>query len=740
MLFLALLAVYAAPVPAAILDEPSSDYQWRLCPATRFIPIKPGYTDTETDRDATEIRADSTRLVKGGLSQFTGDVEVVRGEKAIRADVVTYDDARGVFEAEGRAHIWDTGVTWAGERATYQLDTEFSVLENGRYWIQNGHGRGSASVLSNDSPNQLTVLEDVDYSTCPLSDEAWRLEASRITLNHATDRGAATNAVLRVRDVPVFYFPYINFPISDKRKTGFLAPTVGTTNDSGIDARLPFYWNIAPNYDATLEPRVVTDRGVMLGGEGRYLNETYGGQLVFSYLPSDDIFGDDRSSVAFRHGQNFDENRGQLRVTFNNVSDDEYFADFGRSLGSTSQRFLDRQVNVNYRMPNALFQSTVQSYQVVDDSLPAGAGPYRRLPQFRLWAWAPRAYKGFYPTVNAETTYFDRAASVTGGRIDLEPAISYLYVKPYLDIRPKLTLKHTEYFLDDPKRVIDDRESRSVPIFSLDAKLFMERMATWFGNETVQTFEPRLHYLLIPHVPQDDLPVFDTGLYDISLYNLFTENRFTGRDRVGDTNRVALAATTRSLEASTGYETYRFSLGQIFYFRDREVTLPGRTETRDNFSEVVAETVVALGGDWKVRGALQWDPEESRTEKAALSFRYQPDFETVVNLGYRLRRAVTDVEQTDLSFRWPLTDRLAAVGRWNYSIQDSRSLETVGGIEYESCCWGMRLVGRRFLRNAAGAYDTGVFVQVHLRGLGGIGRQAETFLQRGIPGYEDPFE
>lgn len=739
-LLLALASTHAAPAGAAILDEASSAYQWRLCPAGRFIPLKPGYTDPGTDPEATEIRADSTRLVKGAVSQFTGDVEVIRGEKAIRADVVTYDDELGVFEAEGRAHIWDTGVIWAGEKARYDLETEFSELENGRYWIQSGRGRGNADRLSNDSPGQLTVLEGVDYSTCPLSDEAWRLEATSIKLNHATKRGSAHNAVLRIRDIPVLYLPYINFPISDDRKTGFLAPTIGTTNDSGFDVRLPFYWNIAPYMDATVAPRLLADRGIMLDGEYRYMQRTFSGQLGVEYLPSDDLFGDDRSSLYFRHNHSFANRQGQARVILNDVSDDEYFSDFGSSLGATSQRFLDRRVEVDYRMRYALVQSVVQSYQTVDDSLRPGSGPYRRLPQIRFYAWAPTSYKRFYPQISAETTYFDRASSVTGGRIDVEPALSYLYVKPHLDIRPKLSFRHTEYFLDDPRRIIDDRESRTVPIFSLDAKLFAERFGSFLGRDSIQTFEPRLFYLLIPHVPQDDLPVFDTGLYDVSLYNLFRSNRFTGKDRIGDTNRVALAATTRNIEAQSGRESFRFSLGQIFYFRDREVTLPGRTEQRDNFSEVVAETVVSLGDDWRMRGALQWDPEESRTEKGALSLRYQPDFETVVNIGYRLRRAVTDVEQTDVSFRWPITDRLAAVGRWNYSIQDSRSLETIGGLEYESCCWGMRIVGRRFLRNSDGAYDTGVFMNVHLRGLGGFGRQAGGFLRRGIPGYEDPFD
>ena len=414
LLVLALLTALTGGIAQArVLDERAGNFQWRLCPAERFIPIRPGYTEDSADPESTEIRADTTRLVKKGLSQFSGDVEVVQGDRALRAEVITYDNDTGVFQAEGRAHIWESNIVWAGTRATYDLNSEVSVLDEGRYWILGGRGRGNAERLINDRKADVTLLEGVDYSTCPLSDEAWRISASSIELDHKSDRGSARNAVLRVRNIPVFYFPYVNFPISDKRKTGFLAPSYGSSNESGFDARVPYYWNIAPHQDATITPRILADRGAMLGGQYRYLQRDFGGQIEFEYLLSDDLRNDDdRSLVTFRHRHSFLNNRGRVNVLFNNVSDDRYFSDFGNNLSITSQRFLDRRITLSYSQSRFSGYVLVQDYQTVDDTIPSASEPYARLPQFVLRASAPANQYRINASMSAETTYFDRNDSV----------------------------------------------------------------------------------------------------------------------------------------------------------------------------------------------------------------------------------------------------------------------------------------------------------------------------------------
>ena len=734
------LLAMPAPAPAGVLGERADDYQWRLCPPARMVPVRPEYSDAATNPDAIEIRADTSRIVQDGVSQFTGDVEIVKGGQSVRAEVVNYDDTTGVFTAEGRAHLWNAGMIWSGESATYDSNSEVSELDTGRYWLLDGRGRGFATSLRNDKQNDITVLENVEYSTCPLSDEVWRMSAGRIKLNHRIDRGSATHAVLRVRDVPVFYFPYLNFPLSDKRKSGFLAPQLGTTNQSGFDARTPYYWNIAPNRDATITPRLLSDRGIMLENEVRYLHRDYDGRANVEYLPGDNLRGGaDRSLFGLTHRQLFFNRRGRLFVTLNNVSDDEYFEDFGSNIAVTSQRFLEREINYRYRARGTYFQGILQGYQIIDPTIPDLAKPYRLLPklQGRTNFYLGR---GFASALAAETVYFDRDFGLTGARLDVAPSLQYRFYRPYVDIRPQLTVRHTEYFLDDPDNVYDDRESRTLPILSIDANLFAERDLVVFGRRHLQTLEPRLYYLLVPHVGQDDIPRFDGGLLETSFRSIFRDNRFSGGDRVGDANQLTAAVTSRILDTEDGRELGHVSFGQIYYFRDREVTLPGRTEIDDSVSELVFEGAANLGLDWNLRGILLWDPNQPRTEKAAFSLRYNPNLDTVVNLSYRLRRARTDVEQTDFSFRLPVMENLALVGRWNFSLPERRSLETVGGLEYESCCWGLRVVARRFLRNAEGQFETGIFMQVQFRGLGGVGQDSASLLNRGIPGYIDPFD
>jgi LPS-assembly protein len=735
-----LLPSLSRPLAAAVLSEQSDQYQWRLCPAGRLIPLRPGYTDASTDPASTEIRAETSRLVAEGMSQFSGDVEIVRGRNAIRAEVVTYEDATGIFNASGRTHLWDGSLIWAGESATYDLNSEVSSLYEGRYWLQNGRGRGHAGYLQHDRPADVTILTDVDYSTCPLSDEAWRISAAKIKLDHKSDRGSATNAILRVRDIPVFYFPYVNFPISDKRKSGFLAPVIGSSNDSGSDVRVPYYWNMAPNYDATITPRILGDRGVMLGTELRHKGQRSRSEANVEYLPGDDLRnGEDRSFVALSHQQSLFRGRGRLRGVFNNVSDDEYFEDFGRSISATSQRFLNRQLSFRYAHQGTRINALAQSYQTVDNTIAPSRAPYRRLPQVTV-DHNFRKIGNFLPSISSENTYFERDGTVGGGRLMLAPALSYEYIRPHISVVPKFTLNHTQYLLDDPDSVFDDNESRSVATFSLDTKLFMERQFSLFGQNHLQTFEPRLFYLAVPNVDQGGLPRFDGREVEVSFRNIFRENRFTGGDRIGDANQVTAAVTSRLLDTENGREAMRISIGQIYYFRDRKVTLPGATRIDDSLSELVAEAAANLGPDWNLRGTLQWDPNEPRTEKSAIALRYRPNLETVVNLSYRFRRANTDIEQTDVSMRLPLTDSLSFVGHWNYSLPEKRSLDTVAGIEFESCCWGLRLVARRFLRNSEGAFDNGIFLQVQFRGLGAFGRESRSFLRRGIPGYEDPFD
>jgi LPS-assembly protein len=727
--------VAAAPAQE---DRPA---EWRLCPSDRDLPPIPRYTDDDIVPGSTEIRADSTRIVEDGITYFSGNVELVRDEQALRGDVVTYDNVKQLVNIEGNAHLWNPGLTWQGEAGLFDLAGKFATLEGGRYWLTDRRGRGLADAITHDDNENISRLSGVDYTTCPQDRPDWKFSAKSIKLNHDTDRGSATHVLLKIRNVPVLYAPYINFPLSDKRKSGFLIPTFGTSNESGADVRIPYYWNIAPNHDATLTPRYLADRGAMLNGEYRYLYQDFEGELDFEYLPDDDLeHGKDRSLVSFRHLHYFGGRRGHASILFSNVSDGKYFEDFGQSINVTSRRFLDRHLKFRYQGRRWGLIGRVQDYQSIDDSLPPQSSPYKRLPSIYFWGTLPQYHRHLRLSFSGDTTYFTRGNSVSGGRIDLEPAVSFPLIKTYGRIVPRIGLRHTEYLLDQ-SGPFDDRENRTLPIVTVDSYLFAERQFSAFGAGFLQTLEPRAFYLLIPNEGQNDIPVFDSGLFDVSYLNLFRRNRFTGRDRVGDANQLALGLSSRTLDRETGREVFRASVGQMFFFRDRKVTLPGGSEQTDDLSEFIGEIAARISNTWWIRGALQFDPNDSDTDKSVLALRYNPAPGTILNLGYRLvrSRTVTDVEQTDISFRWPLTDALSVVGRWNYSLRTNESLEAMGGIEYESCCWGIRLVTRRFLRNTEGQFENAMFVQLELKGLGGYGRGTASFLRKSIAGYEELF-
>lgn len=737
LLLLGLGSVLCAPVLAQFSNAPDT---WWLCPTDRYLPIRPQYAEP-VEPGSTEIRADTTRIVKNSVTEFAGNVEIIRDARSIAGDVATYDDANSLFEVSGSATIWDAGLTWQGEHALFNMESDVGRLNDGNFWLNSGRGRGYAETVESDRSANVSLLEGVDYTTCPTDNPDWRFSARKIRLDHDAGRGSATHALLKVRNVPVFYFPYINFPLDDKRKSGFLIPTIGSSNQSGFDVRTPYYFNLAPNHDATFSPRWMGDRGIMLGGQYRYLSENHEGEIGIEYLPSDRLSNDHaRSLISFHNHSSFDSGRGSLNTNIQNVSDAQYFEDFGRSLSVTSQRFLDRSVDVRYlRNGQFYLYAIAQSHQQVDDSAGPTARPYKRLPQIYFVSLLPARHLELFPQLIAQTTYYDRTGSVSGGRVDLTPSISYPFIKPYAHIYPKLALRQTEYFLKN-EGALNKRESRSVPVASLDAKLFMERRLNLFGSSMLQTFEPRAYYLYIPKDGQDDIPIFDTGLYNQSFNNLFRDNRFAGGDRVGDANQLALAATTRFLSLESGQEIFRASFGQLYYFEDREITLPGGVTDKNGVSDLIGEVATNLGDGWSARAILQYDPNNSTTERSSYSVRYRPEGTGIVaNASYRRRRAITDVEQADMSFRVPVTNSLSLLGRWNYSLAENRTLELVGGVEFESCCWGARIVGRRFIRNTIGEFDTGVFLQFELKGLAGYGRGTAAFLRKSIPGYESYF-
>jgi len=734
-LWILALAASIGVTPAAARQKAKRD-PWLLCPAADLPAGRPSAEGL--DPGFVSLTSDEAQMVEDGPSIFTGNVELVRDDNALRTDRLTWDEPREIAEALGHTRLWSGDLYWEGERATVNLDTEQGRLETGLYRILSGRGHGRAANAETDLAHETSDFKDVDYTTCPGETPDWQLSAESLHLDHEAEWGSARNVVFRVRGVPVAYTPYMSFPLSDKRKSGFLPPSFGSSRDAGFDVSLPYYWNIAPNMDATVAPRVIGRRGVMLMGQYRYLFTQGHGQLDLGYMPQDSLEDDDyRGIVTYEHQQGFAGGRGTADVFFNSVSDKEYFEDFSNNLSISSTRFLERQGRITYGGNGWSVNGRVLNYQTVDPTLPSDSRPYTMLPQVYYYATLPLGVPRLSAGLYGETTYFERDGTTEGGRIDVKPVLAYsLYSTPGAYVTPRLSLSHTQYLLEDNPG--GNHIDRTVPTVNLDSGLFFERELAVGGEGYIHTLEPRLFYLYRPEVDQDDIPVFDTGEYSFSDKVLFYENRFSGIDRLADANSLSVSLSSALIQSATGDELVRATLGQIYHFSDLDVQLPGVADDTDPYSALIADVLTRLSSSWTARGTLQWDPNNDQTDKLAMRLRYRPtDGRKILNLDYRFRNASTDVDQTDVSFRWPVGRNWGVVGRWNYSLPEQETLEVVGGLEYESCCWGLKVVGRRFLRTADGQFDTGVFMQVELKGLANLGTGASNLLRKNVPGYEN---
>ena len=734
---------------------------WPLCPSALPIPERPR-VDTQLEAGDIHISADEADLDENGVSILHGNVDITRDNQQISAESITYDEPSQSADLTGSVQYWDDALYLSGASGHVDFDTDSGEFNNARYVLIENRARGQAEQIKHFYPSR-SELTGVDFTTCDPEDNFWKLSASEITLNHDDNWGSARNVVMRIKDVPVFYTPYISFPLTKERKTGFLFPNFGTTNRNGYELLTPFYWNIAPEMDATITPRLLTDSGLMFIGQFRYLLGRGQGEFNGEILPGDSQHNDDnRNLFSFTHHQPFADT-GNFFLTYNRVSDKQYFEDFGSSINLTSRRYLERRANASYAGDWWNFSAMVQTYQTVDSSIPQVSRPYKRLPQLTFNAFSPFKNRQLNFGLHTELSYFDRGDNsavtddVNGLRIDIFPSVSYPIHTSSAYVEPKVGVRFTQYDLNNTGPLFDSRPNRLLPVVSLDSGLFFERDINLFNTDYSQTLEPRLFYLYIPRDDQTDLPVFDTSLYDFSFNSIFREDRFTGPDRMGDANQVTLAVTSRLIDQNSGREKGYISLGQIYYAEDRDVflpprgALPGGIVRTEASSPFIAEIGAAFISNWRFRGTLQYDFDNTRTEELAGYVQYNPALDKVLNMGYRVRRtsnslsspyggaSLTNIEQSDVSLHWPLGRNWSVVGRWNYAVPENRTLDAFGGIEYNSCCWAFRSVVRRFITDASGNYTTGVFFQIELKGLAGVGQKTADFLQENIPGYQSGF-
>lgn len=788
------------------------------CAGTYVEPDRPGkLDDTPMSEAPTYVSAKATRYEQEQeVATLAGDVVLRQGSMQAEADEASLYQLENRGELNGNVRLRDRNALMVGDRAEIFLDNGEAKVENAEYVVHSGKVRGSALYAKREE-NAIIRLKDGTYTRCEPGENSWHLKGNNVTLNPATGFGSATNVTLRVKDVPVFYTPYIYFPIDDRRQSGFLAPSIGSSSDTGLSLQTPYYFNLAPNFDATLYPHLMTDRGLLMEGEFRYLTRSSEGQIGAAYL---DDSNDDRKLQSEYEDQRWMyswQNRSGLdsrllaEVDYTDLSDPYYFQDLDTNLGISQPDFLDQRGTLSWRGDTFTARLNVHAYEatsVVDTT------PYERLPQLTLDGKLPFqpgglnfAYKtefvsfqrdlrsgNFFNEDGAPTPWYDNYVSglnrAEGERIHLEPGVSLPLDWSWGFVKPSIKYAYTQYDLDlDGKGLRDlnrqnmqfeDSPDRGVPILSVDSGLYFDRDTQWFGKDYRQTLEPRLFYLYVPEEDQEDIPVFDTSETSFSYSSLWRENRFSGNDRIGDANQLSLGVTNRWIEPN-GFERQRLSIGQAFYFADRKVQMPGidyrtRETEQSSVSPYALEYMYRYNRDWNFTSTFNWDPDASRTRSGSAMWHYQPadNPNKIVNIGYRYRNDTMrydqasgtwtyggdfgtpgqanyikdyyKINQHDFSFIWPLVPQWSVIGRWQHDYSRSRTLEAFGGFEYDSCCWKLRLINRYWIDydetdlnpDLNDEPDTGIFLQIVLKGLGGVvGNATETFLDEGIQGYRE---
>lgn len=676
------------------------------------------------------ISADKAILSRVEDSVFSGDVEVKYGPRRIIADEVSYDPDTGRMNASGNVRYADPQIELTGRQGEFETDNATGNFVSASFQLPERDGRGEAQQIWTPSDN-VAEMRNMRYTTCPVDKDDWVLIAPRVTLNRETGVGVGHHVQMRFKGVPILYTPYMSFPISDQRKSGFLVPDIGRSDRSGTDISLPIYWNIAPNYDLLVKPRLLSKRGFELDTLFRYLWPRSSGEIDIQYLPNDDLADQETRSYSrlvhrSRIGKswNFD-------ARIEHVSDDEYFQDMASSLGSASPTYVERRGDLRYRGKHWRFLARTQGFQTLAANITEENRPYERTPQLLAnGSW--NDVGGLKLGLRAELVNFQRRTGVTGVRVDVRPDLSLPIGGPGFSITPRLELRHTQYQLSNLAPDDDKNPSLTAPILSLDSRAFLERPVGREGQLT-QTLEPRVQFTHIPFRDQADIPVFDSGEPDFNNVQLFRQNRFTGGDRLGDTDTVSIGVTSRLLDFADGHEYLTATLGQALFLSNRNVALPNGEPPAGNASNMIAEVGMGFSRRWNADVGYQWDPEETEASKAEIRVQYRPDDERIVNLAYRFRRE--ELEQSDLSFAWPVAGRWNLVGRWNYSLQDDTTLERFAGVEYETCCWVARVVSRNFVNSDDGARDKALFAQIQFKGFASVGGRADVLLENGILGY-----
>lgn len=754
------------------------------------------------------VASETTEVEQESIAHLRGKVQLTQGYRQVRSETATVDQNARTVDLDGDVQFREPGLLLTGDHAQINMDSKDIRIDNATYLLHDSNVRGTATQMNRR--NEVFYIDNATYTTCEPGSNAWRLVSSKVDINPETGIAHAKHVRLEVKDIPVFYAPWLRFPIDERRASGLLFPVIEFGEDNGFDYAQPIYLNLAPNYDATITPRYIQERGPMLETEFRHLSKLTSTVLGASFLSDDDggddsdedpdpltgdrdHEGEDRWLVNVDHLGGIGK-RWETRVDYTKVSDSDYFRDLDNAtLEVNSQTYLSQMASSSYRTDNWLFRLKGQKYQTINDDINR-IDQYKQLP--RLEGNGDYRFGDFVLNLDNQYTSFDhddddnfspkiantymlddKGTFVTGERVRLNYSVTWDKEWGWGYFRPTAKVRHLTYNLDDPVAgQNDDSPSVTVPTGIIDAGLYFERDTTMLSGYT-QTLEPRIYMVHTKYEDQSDLPDFDTSLATFSYSQLFRDDRFIGGDRIGDTEQITVGLTSRLVEQSTGIEWLRASFGQIFYLDDRYVTLDPTlnkaflkslddpdslsptlrniaTDMLSDESAYAAEFALRLSEALRVQADLLYDENDGEVDRGTASLRYNDRENRIFNLSYRFNRKVpllvngqlldTDIEQADVSTIFPISRDWSLIGRHNYDLTNSRDLETFLGFQYDSCCWRLSMLWRRWLdRNdyilipdEDLTEDDGIFFQIQFKGLAGTGTKVDSILSDGIYGYE----
>ncbi|MEI6859934.1 MAG: LPS assembly protein LptD [Shewanella sp.] len=733
------------------------------------VPKIDNFDSKASEKSLQQIRilSDSSEAQLGKQVRFNGNVLFSQGNRHIAADEAILDQGSQRLNANGNLVFQDQIFTITADTLVAEMRDNSATLTGAQYWLNGQQIHGDAEKLEITPDNNLH-LSKTNFTTCPPGDSSWLLEADKINIDSTDEWGEIWDAKLKIGGVPILYIPYMTIPISDKRKSGFLFPKFSSSTSNGVEISTPYYWNIAPEYDLTFTPNYMSSRGLYLKTNFRYLaGESQQGQLDVEYLGSDSMLSSNTNRYLYHweHKGAINEN-WRVFANFTQVSDNNYFNDMDSDIQSATDNQLSRVGEISYFEKNWDFSARVQDIKVLGED----EFPYQVMPQLNFNYRAPSLWNGLDIDFKSEIINFEHQDNEfnTATRLHLEPSISLPAHGPAGSLTSEVKLLQTYYWQDNQGNLnnddLDNRVSRTLPQVRIYGQMNFERFTDYFNDNYRQTLEPQFQYLYVGYEEQSNIGIYDTAQLQEDYFGLFRERRFTGLDRIADANQMTLGLTTRLFDEHN-IERFKFSLGQIFYFQDSRVGItesgiPTETFIKSNTSNSVlaAELTSQLYKDWYMSGAIQYDTKQSKNKKSEVTLDFRPGANKLLQFSYRYvpdllnsnTNESVNISQTGMRAAWPVSENLYLIGNWYYDLNESRSVETYTGFQYESCCWAIRLSYHyriksnyeddlNSLTNNSELFETGVYLNFVIKGLGGTGPLGVTdMLDDGLFNYRKP--